>query len=65
MSDNVAGKIHSQAVVDPGEGSGEPVAPPPSFLDQTGSQAGSLLSPGLEAPPPTPPSEGLDLPLSG
>ena len=29
MSDNVAGKIHSQAVVDPGEGSGEPLAPPP------------------------------------
>ena len=54
MSDNVAGKIHSQAVVDPGEGSGEPIAPP-SFLDQTGSQARSLLSQGLEAPPPTPP----------
>ena len=39
MSDNVAGKIHSQAVVDPGEGSGEPIAlPPPSFLDQTEPQ---------------------------
>ena len=62
MTDNVAGKIHSQAVVDPGEGSGEPIAPPPSFLDQTepqrtekmffGSQAGSPLSLGLEGPPP-------------
>ena len=29
MSDNVAGKIHSQAVVDQWEGSGEPIAPPP------------------------------------
>ena len=33
MSDNVAGKIHSQAVVDQGEGSGEPIAPhPPPFI---------------------------------
>ena len=32
MSDNVAGKIHSQAVVDQWEGSGEPIAPPPPHL---------------------------------
>jgi len=40
MTDNVLDKIHSQAVVDPGEGSGEPPCPPPSllFLDQTEAQ---------------------------
>ena len=65
MSDNVAGKIHSQAVVDPGEGSGEPIAPPPpSFLDQTEPQRAEkmffwkpsrvpLIS-GSGSPPPPP-----------
>ena len=41
MSDNVAGKIHSQAVVDPGEGvwrAHRHPPPHPSFLDQTEPQ---------------------------
>ena len=74
MSDNVAGKNHSPAVVDPGEGSGEPIAPPPpSFLDQTEPQRAKkmffwkpsrvpLISGSGRSPPP---SEGLDLSLSG
>ena len=66
MTDNVAGKIHSQAVVDPGEGSGEPIAPPPSFLDQTEPQRTEkmffwkpsrvpLISGSGRAPTPPPP----------
>ena len=67
MSDNVAGKIHSlRQWWIWGRGLGSPSPPPPSFLDQTepqraekmvfGSQAGSLLSQGLEASPPPPPN---------
>ena len=71
MSDNVAGKNHSQAVVDPGEGSGEPIAPPPLFLDQTEPQRAEkmffwkpsrvpLISwSGSPNPPPPPPPPHL------